>query len=425
MFAELNALHTPSLLSPFADNNGLFPPSRAHENISAGGTKMALTTDTIDKAKTLLDDGLKNLKEYQSSLSRVPAFSVMMGGKALTQLDPRIISLELTDNRGFEADELAISIDDTDGNLQLPPRGAELSLSLGWDGEPLVYKGVYTVDEVAYSGPPDRIDITARSADFRDEFNVKREVSWHDVTVERIVSAIARRYKLTPVISEQLMKAEIDHADQTQESDMSFLTRMAELLGAIATVKNGSLLFILPGGGVSASGIALPEFALTRSSGDRHSFRIADRDAYTGVQANWLDLDYGKKKTVTVKKRATKPKPYKPAKSSRREGDYIAGEDGNLFVLRSTYSNETAARRAAAAKWQQLKRGAAEFSLTLAEGRADLYPEMHGTVSGFKTDIDNQDWVLSRVSHTIDDGGFKTRLELEAKIPEWIAETTA
>ncbi|CTQ16063.1 Late control gene D protein [Klebsiella variicola] len=382
---------------------------------------MALTTDTIDKAKALLDEGAQRFQDYQSELSRVPAFSILMGGKALTQLDPRIISLELTDNRGFEADELTIAIDDSDGLIELPPRGAELSVSLGWQGEPLVYKGVYTVDEVAHSGPPDRLEITARSADFRDEFNVKREVSWHDVTVERIVSAIARRYKLTPVISEQLMNAEIDHADQTQESDMSFLTRMADLLGAIATVKNGSLLFILPGGGISANGKALPEFEITRSSGDRHSFRIADRDAYTGVQAYWLDLEFGKKKKVTVK--ARKKKNEKKPRSSSREGDYIAGEDGNVFVLRTTYASETAAQRAAAAKWQQLKRGAAEFNMTLARGRADLYPEMHGTVSGFKADINNQDWIIAKATHSIDDGGFKTQLELEAKIPEWIAET--
>lgn len=382
---------------------------------------MALTTDTIDKAKALLSEGVQRFQDYQSELSSVPAFSIMMGGKALTQLDPRIISLELTDNRGFEADELTIAIDDSDGLIELPPRGAELSVSLGWQGEPLVYKGIYTVDEVAHSGPPDRLEITARSADFRDEFNVKREVSWHDVTVERIVSAIARRYKLTPVISEQLMSAEIDHADQTQESDMSFLTRMADLLGAIATVKNGSLLFILPGGGVSANGKALPEFAITRSSGDRHSFRIADRDAYTGVQAYWLDLEFGKKKKVTVK--ARKKKNEKKPRSSSREGDYIAGEDGNVFVLRTTYSSETAAQRAAAAKWQQLKRGAAEFNMTLAYGRADLYPEMQGTVSGFKTDINNQDWIIAKATHSIDDGGFKTQLELEAKIPEWIAES--
>ncbi|HBQ2172844.1 TPA: phage late control D family protein [Klebsiella pneumoniae] len=382
---------------------------------------MALTTDIIDKAKALLDEGAQRFQDYQSELSRVPAFSILMGGKELTQLDPRIISLELTDNRGFEADELTIAIDDSDGLIELPPRGAELSVSLGWQGEPLVYKGVYTVDEVAHSGPPDRLEITARSADFRDEFNVKREVSWHDVTVERIVSAIARRYKLTPVISEQLMSAEIDHADQTQESDMSFLTRMADLLGAIATVKNGCLLFILPGGGVSANGKALPEFAITRSSGDRHSFRIADRDAYTGVQAYWLDLEFGKKKKVTVK--ARKKKTQKKPRSSAREGDYIAGEDGNVFVLRTTYASETAAQRAAAAKWQQLKRGAAEFNMTLARGRADLYPEMHGTVSGFKADINNQDWIIAKATHSIDDGGFKTQLELEAKIPEWIAET--
>ncbi len=63
------------------------------------------------------------------------------------------------------------------------------------------------------------------------------EVSWHDVTVERVVSAIAHRYGLKPQISEMLMDIEIDHADQTEESDMSFLTRMAEMLGAITTVK--------------------------------------------------------------------------------------------------------------------------------------------------------------------------------------------
>jgi hypothetical protein len=92
---------------------------------------MALTTDTIDKAKALLDEGAQRFQDYQSELSRVPAFSILMGGKALTQLDPRIISLELTDNRGFEADELTIAIDDSDGLIELPPRGAELSVSLG------------------------------------------------------------------------------------------------------------------------------------------------------------------------------------------------------------------------------------------------------------------------------------------------------
>lgn len=351
---------------------------------------------------------------------KIPAFSVRQGGKVLQELSDRVISISLTDNRGFDADQLTLELDDTDGGVALPPRGAELSFRLGWMGEALVYKGVYTVDEVAHDGPPDRITVTARSADFREEFNVKREVSWHDVTMERVVSAIAKRYDLTPQISDLLMDVEIDHADQTQESDMSFLTRMAEMLGAIATVKNGSLLFIVPGGGFTSSGEAIPSIAITRSSGDRHRFRVADRDAYTGVRAYWLDLNYGKKKKVSVRRRATTKK---AGKSSSREGDYIEGAEGNVFIMRKTFQNEDAARRAAAAKWQQLQRGAAEFSITLARGRAELYPEMHATVTGFKADIDAQDWIISKVQHDVDSNGFTTQLNFEAKISDWIAET--
>lgn len=228
---------------------------------------------------------------------KMPDFDILAEGKTLSGVAERLMSLSLTDNRGFDADQLTITLDDADGQLQLPPRGARLTVLIGWKGEPLTEKGTYIVDEIAHEGPPDRLTVSARSADFRDEFNVKREVSWHDVTVERVVSAIAHRYGLKPQISEMLMDIEIDHADQTEESDMSFLTRMAEMLGAITTVKSGNLLFIMPGGGVNAQGQPLPSFAITRSSGDRHQFRIADREAYTGYALTGLILITGKRKS--------------------------------------------------------------------------------------------------------------------------------
>ncbi|EFJ8196132.1 phage late control D family protein, partial [Escherichia coli] len=53
----------------------------------------------------------------------------------------RLMSLSLTDNRGFEADQLTITLDDADGQLQLPPRGARLTVLIGWKGEPLTEKG--------------------------------------------------------------------------------------------------------------------------------------------------------------------------------------------------------------------------------------------------------------------------------------------
>ena len=266
---------------------------------------------------------------------RVPDFTITLEGKdaSLKNITQRIMSLTMTDNRGFEADRVTLEIDDADGGVVLPERGTRLSLAMGWKGESLTRKGTFVVDEVSHEGPPDKLTISANSADFREEFNVKREVSWHDVTVERVVSAIAHRYGLKAQISEMLMNIEIDHADQTEESDISFLTRMADMLGAITTVKNGCLLFILPGGGVTASGRALPSFALTRSDGDSHRFRIADRKAYTGVKAYWLDLKFGQKKAVNVKKRNAKTT-QKPEKSSSREGGYMEGAEGNVYVLR-------------------------------------------------------------------------------------------
>lgn len=141
---------------------------------------------------------------------------------------------------------------------------------------------------------------------------------------------------------------------------------------------------------------------------------MADRQAYTGVQAYWLDLNYGQQKKTNLKR---KQKP-KKEKSSKKEGDYIEGAEGNVFVMRQTFKNEQSAKRAAAAKWSKLQRGVAEFNITLAEGRADLYPEMPVTVTGFKPTIDSHQWVISRVTHTIDGNGFITHLELEIKIKD-------
>ncbi|HDL7029436.1 TPA: phage late control D family protein, partial [Yersinia enterocolitica] len=130
-----------------------------------------------------------------------------------------------------------------------------------------------------------------------------REYSWHDITVGKVVASIASRYDLKAGVSEDLGKIEIDHADQTSESDISFLTRMAEKLGAITTIKNGMLLFMHPGRAVSQSGKLLPAITITRASGDKHSFRVADRDAYTGVTAYWLDLNYGKPQKTSVRRK--------------------------------------------------------------------------------------------------------------------------
>lgn len=73
--------------------------------------------------------------------NKTPAFSISIEGRDITTvLDNRLIGLTLTDNRGFEADQLDLELDDADGKIVLPRRGAVITLALGWKGQPLFPK---------------------------------------------------------------------------------------------------------------------------------------------------------------------------------------------------------------------------------------------------------------------------------------------
>lgn len=367
-----------------------------------------------------------------AGMTRTPDFMIRVNSENVTaNISPRLISLTMTDNRGFEADQLDIELDDTDGQLAMPVRGAVISLFLGWKGQPLTGKGDFTVDEVEHHGAPDTMTIRARSADFRGTLNSRREVSYHDTTLGAVIRQVAERNKLQPMIAEAFASVPVTHIDQTQETDAAFLTRIATLNGAVAAIKAGRLLFIKPGGGVTAAGKPIPQMTITRQDGDRHSFSIADRGAYTGVTASWLHTKEPKPKKVKVQRKpkerhlralehpAAKKRKAAAAKTPEaKEGDYLAGSEDNVFAITTVYATKAAAMRAAQAKWNKLQRGVAEFSLTLAMGRADLFPETPVQVSGFKSVIDAQPWIISKVTHNLGGSGFTTALEFEVLLSD-------
>ncbi|PBI79735.1 hypothetical protein A9993_08280 [Rahnella victoriana] len=364
-----------------------------------------------------------------------PAFMLTQAGNDITQdISARLLSLTLTDNRGFEADQLDIELDDSDGQVIMPARGAVLSLFLGWQGAMLLGKGEFTVDEVEHRGAPDTLTIRARSADFRGTLNSRREMSYHDTTLGQVVEQIAVRNKLTASVATQLTAISIPHIDQSQESDAKFLTRLATRNGADVSVKAGKLLFLKAGSGTTASGKPIPTMTIERADGDRHQFAIADRGAYTGVTAKWLHTKdpKPKKKKVKIQRkpkfrqlRALQHPKAKAAKATvavktpeAKEGEYMAGEADNVYALTTTYASKAQAMRAAAAKWDKLQRGVAEFSINLAMGRADLYPETPVQVKGFKRVIDDQSWIITKVVHSLSNGGYTTSLDLEVRLSD-------
>jgi len=361
--------------------------------------------------------------ELLSLYGKSPAFNIVIEGKDVTTtLDKRLMSVTLTDNRGFEADQLDLELDDADGQIVLPRRGAVIQFALGWEGQPLFPKGAFTVDEIEHSGAPDRLTIRARSADFRATLNIRREKSWHQTTVGDVIREIATRHNLKMALGQDLSGLSLDHLDQTNESDASFMMKLARQYGAIASVKSGNLLFIRQGQRRTASGKPLPIVTITRKEGDGHRFTLADRGAYTGVIASWLHTREPKKKEMTKVKRRRR-KATKPKEPEAKSGDYLVGTDENVLVLNRTYANRANAERAAKMQWERLQRGVASFSLQLAEGRADLYTEMPVKVSGFKQPIDDAEWTITTLTHTVGpDNGFTTSMDLEVKIDEFEIE---
>lgn len=365
---------------------------------------------------------LAQFNPLASSDQPTPDYQILVNGKDISpKMKTRLMSLRLTDNRGFEADTVEVQLDDADGELAMPPKGATMQVRIGWKGSALVDKGTYTIDELEHSGPPDAITIRGKSADMRGTLQQSREQSFHKQSVSSIIDVIAARHQLKAKISDNLKMEFIDHIDQANESDANFLSRLAEQFDAIATVKNGNLLFLQAGLAHNASGIALDRVDITRQSGDSHHFGVADRDAYSGVVAYWQNDKAAKRQTVKAKK-PTEAKP-SDVKVIVGEKEIMVGSNDNVKTLRHIYANKQNAERAARAMWDKLQRGVATFTITLAMGRPELFPELPVNVSGFKPQIDNSDWLLTRVEHSITDTGYTTGIELEVKNSE-VAEVT-
>lgn len=334
-----------------------------------------------------------------------PSYSLNVDGRDITPIvQPRLIDMTLTEERGTNADQLDLEIDDSDGAVPLPARGKIISVAIGWAGEYLIDKGRFVIDDVEHSGAPDRITIRARSADLRASLTRKTEQSWHGRTMGEIVTEIAARNNLLPVIAPDFAAVAMPHIDQTDESDINFIDRLARQFDAVATVKWGRLLFMPAGAGRTLSGHPLDFALIERQSGDSHRFTVADREAYTGVRASYYDTDGATKHDVE----------YTGTDDTRPEDVPVQPSAENMKSLRHVYSDRSAALRAARSEWHRIQREMAQFSITLAHGRPDIAPETPAICTGFKKGIDGA-WLIYRCRHSLNNQGLTSTLDLEAR----------
>lgn len=316
------------------------------------------------------------------------------------------------------ADELSESLGKIAQLYKIPTRNIEQL------GDALNY-----LDDNAMSKGADIIDVMQRLGGVADRLDYRKAAALGSTfltlgaapeVAASAANAMVRELSIATMQSKSFFEGmnllklnpEVIEKQMTKDA-MGTIQRVLEKVNALPQDKRLSAMTMLFGKefGDDAAKLAnnLPEL-------QRQLKLTAGNDALGSMQK-----EPAKKESTTVKrKRRTKKQKKEP---EAKQGDYLVGTDENVLVLNRTYANRSNAERAAKMQWERLQRGVASFSLQLAEGRADLYTEMPVKVSGFKQPIDDAEWTITTLTHTVSpDNGFTTSLELEVRIDDFEME---
>ncbi len=322
-----------------------------------------------------------------------PVYEVRANNNDITAaIRRRLLSLRVTDETGYQSDAVEIELDDRDGAIHLPRKGAALEVELGYEEMGKARMGSYTVDEVELSGPPDTLTIRAKAANMLSTFKQHKTRSWDDVTISELVDSIAADHGLDPRVGDSI-RAITDrrHIDQTEESDRNLLKRLSEDYDAVSKQAGPLLLFVKRGQGKSATGQQVTPATLSREQTGGHRVTLADSGKFQAVRAHWYDMETGERTEVQ------------------------AGDDEPVYTLRENYIDEATARQAARSKLDMLNRGTATLSLTLKPGNLTIRAETPLTLTGFREGVNGR-WIATRVTHEISSSGYSTQVEAETKI---------
>ncbi|MEC8917779.1 MAG: contractile injection system protein, VgrG/Pvc8 family [Pseudomonadota bacterium] len=268
---------------------------------------------------------------------------VKITGKHEAIVNERLIDWEHIDAAGIESDRLHLTVD-TRGLDGLPQRGAEIGLTVGYeDAGELVDKGKFTISRVTPKLWPHQLLIVATAAPWRQDdptqFRLRRSESYADTTLGELFRLLVRKHGFSPRVAPTLDAIPIEHVDQTDETDMGFLTRLASRYDAVTKPYNGLYVLARRGQVKSISGRALPAVTLSVPADNKpgeQAFTRATMDdnarvRFRGCRSTWWDGEAGKECVVEV------------------------GEDA-FKRLRQRYQNEAEAKLAAEGELRKLDR---------------------------------------------------------------------
>lgn len=169
-----------------------------------------------------------------SNMNRAKLSLTYNGSDITADVAGYAVSFSYTDHEGGKADDLQVSFEDRTGiwkGAWFPSKGAILTAGISCrfgEKDKVLDCGIFAVDEVAVSGPPDTVELKAVSSFTAKALKrEKKSRGWPDTFLEAIARQIAGEHGLTLFYQtdEQINYGRID---QRQESDLAFLKRLCD-----------------------------------------------------------------------------------------------------------------------------------------------------------------------------------------------------
>lgn len=311
-----------------------------------------------------------------------PDFSISINGQSNFPKD-RVVSIRTTDQAGFVSDSCEIELDNFDNALQFPNTEAKVIISLGYQEKGLTKIGTYYVREISIDGARHIIKIVANAL---PKAMRSQKTKTNDVKLNEYMASIDS--DLDSELSGDYDDIDLSDNPQFGESDINYLTRIANKVGAVAKPTDDHLVFSEDMSTKSVSGKSLPTKYIEASEVATYSctFKETETNGATGtVYASWYDKKAGEYNLVH------------------------AGSGDPETELNEIFQSEKDALAAVQAKVKRVEKHNKTFRFT-TEGRSDLFAESPVILQGFPVKIPTN-WIISRVEHTLNSNGFVSSVE--------------
>lgn len=329
-----------------------------------------------------------------------PSFRIVANQANITAtIAGRVKALTVTDEAGFTSDSLELVLEDADpaNPIEFPPTGAELEVWLGYDDN-LQRVGLFIADEIEVAGWPGEMTIRGRAAPYetskggKSDLQTQKTRSWVKGTkLGDMVAKIAKEHGLQPAVAASLKSISLPQFDQTEESDVSFLVRVARKYDAMVKPGGGKLVVAKRGESKTTGGADMPTVILAAQECSRWSMNRSTRDTEGSVVASYHHRGEAKRKTVTV------------------------GSGDPVRRLRHNFPDEASAKKAAQGELDKRSRSKNKLSVTMP-GDPQLAAEAKLQLVGFRPGVPT-DWLVTRVQHQFAPGvGYSC--DVEAELPK-------